>query len=189
VLRRVFTEQRRFIVPLAIALALTAGFYALVVFPLSARVAQAERTLSTAAEQRRAAAHQFAAARDLSTRRARAETELREFYRNVLPVDMSAAHRTAYLAIAQLARSSNVRIVRRSTSAGPVKGSSLDELKTVVMVDGEYGDIRTFIYKLETAPEFVVIDDVTIEPNRGQAAGLTATLALSTYFLGGPNGD
>jgi Tfp pilus assembly protein PilO len=49
------------------------------------------------------------------------------------------------------------------------------------MLSGTYADMRAFIHQLETAPEFVVIDNVELtEGAEGGVLGLT--LELSTYY-------
>jgi hypothetical protein len=57
-----------------------------------------------------------------------------------------------------------------------------------MVLEGDYDSVRRFIYELETAPAFVIIDDVTLaqaDPN-----GLLAvSLELSAYYRTGPNGD
>ena len=44
-----------------------------------------------------------------------------------------------------------------------------------------YEDLRRFIYGLEKAPGFLIIDNVAIVPGRAQDA-LVLTLELSTYY-------
>ena len=45
---------------------------------------------------------------------------------------------------------------------------------------GDYESIRDFIFELESAPEFVIIDDVTLVES--DEAEQTLTIDLSTYF-------
>ena len=50
-----------------------------------------------------------------------------------------------------------------------------------MVLQGDYESVRRFVYALETAPQFVIIDDMTLV--QGEAGKpLTLTLALSTYF-------
>ena len=53
-----------------------------------------------------------------------------------------------------------------------------------MVLEGEYRDVRRFIHKLETAPEFVVIEDVALVQGE-QNAPLTLTVKLSTYYKAG----
>ena len=64
-------------------------------------------------------------------------------------------------------------------SGGCISGWSLE---------GEYESLRQFIYELESAPEFIIIDDVTLtqgEPGKP----LTFKLELSTYYRLTANGS
>jgi hypothetical protein len=48
-------------------------------------------------------------------------------------------------------------------------------------LEGSYANVRAFIHQLETAPEFVVVDN--IELGQGANGGpLGVTLHLSTYY-------
>ena len=54
-------------------------------------------------------------------------------------------------------------------------------------LQGDYENLRQFIYDLESSPEFIIIDDVTLlqpDPDRP----LVLTLQLSTYYRLGTNG-
>ena len=53
---------------------------------------------------------------------------------------------------------------------------------------GEYEDMRQFIYLLETAPEFVVIDDITLSEAGEPGSPLVLTMALSTYYQANADG-
>ena len=53
-----------------------------------------------------------------------------------------------------------------------------------MVLQGEYRDVRRFIHKLETAPEFVVIESVTLVQGEKNAP-LILTVKLSTYYKAG----
>lgn len=181
-LRRILFEKRRFVVLLGLALAVNIGVYAAAVYPLATRVADADNRAARADREQRAAEREYTAARGLATSRERAETELKTFYQDVLPADLSAANRLTYLSLAQLARTSNLRVVRRTAGPDHERGSGLDRLKLALVLEGSYEDMRRFIYRLETAPEFVIIDDVAIDQGREATGDLVLTLQLSTYY-------
>jgi hypothetical protein len=48
--------------------------------------------------------------------------------------------------------------------------------------------VRRFIYELESAPEFVIIDGVTLAQG-DSGKPLTLSLELSTYYLLGAHGQ
>jgi hypothetical protein len=48
---------------------------------------------------------------------------------------------------------------------------------------GNYAGVRGFLHSLETAPQFVVIDNVVLGESEGDS--LQLTLNLSTYYRSG----
>ena len=77
-----------------------------------------------------------------------------------------------------LAREPKSRATFESVSP---KESTLTQLKIEMVLSGTYANMRAFIHQLETAPEFVVIDN--IELGQGADGGpLGVTLHLSTYY-------
>jgi Tfp pilus assembly protein PilO len=58
-------------------------------------------------------------------------------------------------------------------------------LSSKVELAGRYRDVLAFIHKLETAPEFVVIDDVSLSEEDTEEGLLLLTLQLSTYYQAG----
>src|SRR5688572_8095797 len=180
--RRVAAEHRRLLVPLLAALVINTLLYWLLVYPLSQRVANvAER--DQAAEQALAAApREHAQASGALTGKARASTELTTFYSDVLPQSLAGARRLTFLRLAQLARESNLDYERGSRSPTQTRGSTLTQLNIDMALSGSYADFRNFIYQLETAPEFVVIDNVELAEGTDGTASLNITLSLSTYY-------
>jgi Tfp pilus assembly protein PilO len=68
------------------------------------------------------------------------------------------------------------------------KNSRVGRLQIRMVLSGEWESIRQFIYDVESASEFVIIDDVTLSQN-DLGRPLTLTLELSTYFRLGSNGN
>jgi Tfp pilus assembly protein PilO len=182
VLERVLTEYRRFIVILAVALVANAGVYAGLIYPLAARVADADNRAERAARALRNARREFDAAKEVATSRERAEAELRTFYHDILPADLDAAHRLTYLDLAQRARQNNLKVSRRTAAEDQKRGSGFGRLAIAMVLEGQYEDIRRFVYGIETSPGFVVIDDMAIGPGRDAQRSLVLTLQLSTYY-------
>jgi len=182
VLRRLLTEQRTFVIVLTVALGANVGVYAGFVYPLSARVADADSHAARASRALREAQREFDAARGVATSKERAEAELRTFYGSVLPSDLGVARRVTYLNLAQLARQCNLRILRRTADAAQDHDSALHRLQISLVLEGQYDDVRAFVHALETASDFVVIDDVTIDQARDGGTNLSLRLQLSTYY-------
>lgn len=180
--RRVVSEHRRLVLGLGIAVLVNAVVYAFVVYPLSDRVANvAERERSAEQALAQATAGHAQAAGTL-TGKSRAAAELTTFYQDVLPQDLAGARRLTYLRLARLARESGLDYQRASYAPVVETGSTLTRLQIQLVLSGTYPDMRNFIYQLETAPEFVVIDNVHLAEGADDGGSLVVTLDLSTYF-------
>jgi len=189
VLRRVLREQRHYLVPLAIVLAANIGVLAAIVYPLDARVADASSRAAAADEARRRAQQELDAAQAVAAGKTRAEAELKTFYAEILPASVSAANRATYLPISQLVRQNNLQKTRAQSHPVPIRESSLEKLEIQLTIEGNYENIRRFIYDLETAPAFVVIDSLEIEQSREAGRPVVLQLSLSTYFRAANHGS
>ena len=181
-LRRAVAEHRRLVVALTVALAANILVYALVVYPLSQRVANIEQRNQAAAQSLAQARTEHAQANGTLTGKARAATELATFYRDVLPQDLAGARRLTYLRLARLARESNLEYERSQYAPETDDESTLTRLQIQMVLSGTYAEMRDFIYQLETAPEFVVIDNIQLAEGSNGNGSLVVTLDLSTYF-------
>ena len=180
-LQRVIREHRRIVLPLAIAIAVNAIVFGAVVYPLSQRVANIEQRDRTAEEELLSAQRDHSQAAGTLTGKDRASAELATFYKDVLPSDLAGARRLTHLRLAQLARESNLKFIRASFESVAPRSRTLTQLKIDMALTGSYSDMRAFLHQLETAPEFVVIDN--IELGQGADGGpLGVTLYLSTYY-------
>jgi hypothetical protein len=187
--RRIFVEHRAFIVPLALGILANIGVYALVVRPLSAKSAGAADRARAAAASLREAERSYAAARALVTGKARADQELSTFYDKVLPSDQLSAVRLTYVPLPTIAAKANVKVLtRRWQPEVPKKEARFGRLHISVGMQGDYEGVRRFIYELESAPEFVIIDGVTLAQG-DSGKPLTLSLELSTYYLLGAHGQ
>ena len=186
-LKRILAEKRAIIVPLVIAALLNVAVYALVVYPLGVKSAGAADRAEAAARVSRPPSAISGGARARhrqDARRAGAVDLLRQ----------GAAGRSARRASPDLrdaagARAKHQRQVRGAAVRGRAgsKTARLGRLQIRMVLQGDYESFRQFIYELESAPEFVIIDDVTLtqsEPGKP----LTLTLELSTYYRLGANG-
>ena len=96
-----------------------------------------------------------------TTGKDRAAQELERFYNEVLPTDLAAARRLTHMRLPQIAKQFNVEFYRPRCRRrrGRARARSCAS-RTKVELAGRYRDVRAFIHELETAPEFVVIDDI-----------------------------
>ncbi len=180
--RHVLAERRRVVLPLSALLVINVVVYAAVVYPLAQRVANVAERDKTAEQTLAAARRDYEAARGTLTGKQRASTELATFYRDVLPLDLAGARRLTHLRLAQLARESNLKFERSTFEPMEERDSSLTRVRIDMVLRGTYEAMRAFIYQLETAPEFVVIDDVGLAEGSDSGGVLVLTLQLSTYF-------
>ena len=187
-LRRILAEKRSVVVPLVLAFVANVVTYVLVAYPLSLKSAGAAERAAVAASAREAMERELATAQALVTGKAQADDELAAFYLGVLPSDLAAARRMTYASLPELARRTGVSYVRRSFEVEAVESESrLGRLSIRVVLQGGYDDIREFLYELESALEFVIIDEVTLtEASVGES--ITLTLSLSTYYRTEGNG-
>jgi hypothetical protein len=180
--RRIAIEKRPFVLPLAIGIVANILAYAFVVYPLGVRSAGAADRAAQAAATRQAAEREHAAAAELVAGKARAEQELTAFYQKVLPADLVAVRRMTYGPLIDMAESSNVAYLRRSYTESEERAveDGLTRITIRMVFQGTYENLRNFIYELETAPEFVIVDEVALAES--DADRQTLTLTLTTYF-------
>ena len=183
--RHAFEGHRKLIVTLLVVLIGNLIAFALLVYPLSQRVANVEQRNAAAELALGAARADFAQANGTLTGKDRASTELATFYEDVLPTDLSGARRATQLRLRQLARDSNLAFERDTYEPLVERGTSLTRLRISMVLSGSYADIRAFLYELETAPEFVVTDNVELAEG-AEGGALVVTLEMSTYYRGQP---
>lgn len=183
-LARVAREKRAWWVPVAVLAIGNVALFALVIVPLRARVATLEGRARDAAASVRAATAQVEQAEQLVAGKTRALEQLERFYQQVLPANQSSARRLTYLDLARLARAANLRVLRRTQSIAEERGSTLLRLDTSMVLEGRYADVRAFLHDLETASDFVIVDNLSLMQSTREDGTLVLTLALSTYYRG-----
>ncbi|HWF86127.1 MAG TPA: GspMb/PilO family protein [Vicinamibacterales bacterium] len=188
-LKRILVEKRPILIPLAAVLVVNVLVYALVVYPKGRQEAATVDRANAAAASRQSAEREVSAARALVEGKTRAAQELATFYHDVLPADLTAARRMTYDTLPALAKKTNVTWAERHTDVDTAaqKEERLGRLKIRMLLQGDYENLRRFIYELESAPEFVIIDDVTLSQS-DPTKPLTLTLELSAYYRLGANG-
>ncbi len=181
--RRILSDKRRLIVPLVIAAIASALLYVVVVFPLGRQVASAEQQERQARTDLARARQDYQAAKAVVQGKQLADASLQRFYKDVLPADSSVARRLTYLKLSQLARAANVRLESGQNQYSREKGSHLAKVTTTYTLSGDYRDVRKFIYSLETASEFMVLENIGLSSAEQQArTGLAVKLDVATYY-------
>jgi Tfp pilus assembly protein PilO len=179
---RVLREHRAALVPLAIVLVVNVIVLMAVVLPLTQRVESNEQRAETAELAQSGAEAELKQAEALRDGKARATTDLDTFYKQVLPADAAGARRITHLKLQQKAREHNVQFERSATKEETLNDSSLERQTISMNLSGDWDDIRTLIYDLETSPDFVVIDNIVIGEGMTGDAALALSLELSTYY-------
>ena len=183
VIQRVIAEHRRVVYALIAGVVINFLVFGFFVYPLQRDVANVEQRTRAAEEALAAAQADYARANGTLTGKDRALKELDTFYSSVLAQNLTGARRLTFARLAQLAAKSRLDFERRKYEPVVERGSNLTRLKVTMDLAGSYEDIRDFIHEIESAPEFVVIDDVGLMQEGVQNGdSVRLTLQLSTYF-------
>jgi hypothetical protein len=183
--RRILAERRRTVYALIGGVVLNVLVFALLVYPLRAAVANVEQRTQTAEQSEAAAKGDYTSANGMLTGKDRAEKELSTFYTSVLAPDLAGARRLTYARLARLAEQSSLDYEHGTYEPVSERGSDLTKFAVTMDLTGAYADIRNYIHAIETAPEFVVIDNVSLSEGTEGDGSLRLKLELSTYFRNG----
>jgi hypothetical protein len=187
--RRILRENRKLVLLLTVAMLINVGLFALVVLPLSRRVHGGEVLASNAASALAAAKREYESARAMVTGKTTADAELRKFYKDVLPPDLSGARRITYLKLDQSASQADLRMLARTSDYGVERDSTLGKLTVDMRLSGDYRAVRRFIYALETAPEFLVLENVALVQGEDRSRGINVNVQVATYYRAGGDGN
>jgi hypothetical protein len=188
---RVLSEKRHLVIPLVLAIVANALLYAVVVFPLGRQVASAAEQARVQRDLLVRARQDYLSAKATVKGKQEADAALLKFYKDVLPADAAVARKLTYTRLADFARQANVKLEHGSNATTREKGSELSKLTTHYTLTGDYRDVRKFIYSLETAPEFIVLENIGLTSTSGeaQARALAMVLEIATYYRSGDGGN
>jgi len=179
---RVIADQRRWLLPVVALLAINIAVLFAVVLPM-------RRSVETGTEQATASAQALGAAiaelKDAEATRdgqVDASKDLDRFYGEVLPANFAAARRMTQLKLAQMARAQDVRYQSGAATPESLRDSTLARLRVDCSLEGDWDDIRQLIYEIETGPDFMVIDHVSLAEGGSATAPLSLSLGISTYY-------
>ena len=186
--RRVFSERRAVLIPLTIFLAGNIVVLALVVWPLQQAVDGAKDAQYRAAQGVEAARALEAQAKAQRASKDRADTELRKFYSEILPKDHPRAISVASFWLGRVAEDARVTFRSGQWDTELIRDSRLTKVTGQVTLVGEYANIRRFLYEVETAQEFVVIESVELSQASATQNDslLELSLQVATYFVTDP---
>ena len=179
---RVLTDHRRWLLPVALVLAINVAVLLMFVLPLRQAVQSGSARAEVSAQALGAAMADLKDAEATRDGQAQASKDLDRFYATVLPGDFSTARRITQLKMSQLARAHDVRFESGAMTPESEKNSTLERLHVKLALTGDWDDIRKLIYELETGPDFIVIDNMQLAEGAEANAPLSLTLDLSTYY-------
>ena len=184
--RRIYVERRAVLLPLLLLLAANVAVLILGVLPLAQSVSNLENESMSAASELSRARLLDQQAKDAGASKQRADVELRKFYVDVLPANAIAARKLMAF-LERSANASGLTFQRTQLEEASVKESRLERTSAKVTLVGDYAAIRKFLYAVETAPEFVIIERVALEQaadTRSTSSGrLVVTLDVATYYV------
>jgi len=183
--RRVLSEKRKLVTVVVALLIMDLLLYVLAVYPLSASVTLAEVSTVAAETQLAEVRGAYELAIQANASKATADGELERFYADILPRNLAGARAILSPYLDQLATDSELVLERQSSVSGRERDSQLARLRTTLVLAGEYKDIRSFIYALETAPQFILIEEVILSQGNDSEEELVLTLGASTYYWAG----
>jgi len=185
--RRVYDERRKIVLPLLVFLFANVAVLALAVLPLRRSVVgyqEQVRDQTMKLAQARLDNKKMTAAR---ASKEQADAELKKFYSEVLPTDQPSSMRLVLFWVSQAAKEARVNFESSTAGYETVRESKLQKVKTHVILRGDYQDIRRFLYVLETAQQFVIVENVELGQSGASQANqgtLEVGLDVATYYLG-----
>jgi hypothetical protein len=191
--QRVLRERRRVVIPLAVLLVAAVGTLALGVYPLQRHVAGLADAAVDADLALKLAVADDRKAKDERASKERAEVDLQKFYAEILPRDLARASELTNYFLGQAATASGLRYSTgqfRPQVPTDEKRSRLTKMTGQVTLRGDYSAIRRFLYHVETAEEFVIVEDMNLSQPGDADTGknLELQLTVSSYFSGRPAG-
>jgi len=185
---RILREKRTVALPLVLALVANVLVYMFAVRPRAVKAAGAADRAAAAKLAVTGAERDLTVAQALVTGKAKADEELNAFYQKVLPADLAAAVNITYSTLPALAQNNRVRWPRRTyADEPPTPDKPLGHVTITMVLQGDYENLRAFIYELESAPQFIILDDLALSEGKANE-GLTLTLRMSTYYRPKTNG-
>lgn len=179
---RVLSDQRHWLLPVGAILAINIVVLFAVVLPMRRSVEAGTEQANASAQALDAAIAELKDAEATRDGQVDASKDLDRFYGEVLPANFAAARRLTQLKLAQLARADEVRYRSGAATTESLRDSTLHRLRVECSLEGDWDDIRQLIYEIETGPDFMVIDNVSLTEGDSANAPLALRLEISTYY-------
>lgn len=185
-LRRIFIERRTVLLPLVVAAVGAVGVLLLLVLPLRQSVKGAEQDALNARVNLAGARAAEKGAKQAQAGKERADQEMKKFYAEILPRNFDAAANLISFWPIKIAQQSRVKWSSGTTQTKPLQEpSNLVKVSSKATLTGDYADIRRFLYEIETAEQFVIIESVELsQSGSAQSTGvLEVSLEIATYYV------
>jgi Tfp pilus assembly protein PilO len=190
--RRIYVERRSVILPLFILLIGNVALLALAVLPLSGSVASLHGDALNATTAMLKARTIDQQAKDARGSKERADQELKKFYGEILPATPAGARKVMSF-LERTADESGLKFQNSHVEESEIKDSRLERMSAKITLVGDYQNIRKYLYAIETAQQFVVVERVGLSQaadlRSSNSGRLEVTLDVATYFVAaGPAG-
>tara|TARA_B100001123_G_scaffold441920_1_gene584253 strand:- start:22900 stop:23481 length:582 start_codon:yes stop_codon:yes gene_type:complete len=185
-IQRIWREKRFAIIVLIGMGVVDAGLLVLGVLPLNRRLGSSGEEIELALRERVEQERNLEESKKRNLFAKNAREDLDVFYETLLPSNVKVARAALYRGISNHASSERLVLERRliQREEGESDLSPLSRLEATIRLSGLYSEIRRFIDKLETADDFIVIDNLTLGSRAGiDENTLVLTMRLSTYFI------
>jgi Tfp pilus assembly protein PilO len=189
--KRVYHERRRVVLPLLVLLVANLAVLALVIFPLQRSVQASADAEFRALAQMENAKNEDRDARMAQSRKQEVDVELAKFYKEILPKDLAAAQVLTQLWLATVAKNHGVMFQQSTDRHAEVRDSKMTKVTSEATLVGTYRDIRRFLYAVESAPQFVIIEEVQLGDTGTGAqmnpkGELEIAIKAATFFMREP---
>jgi Tfp pilus assembly protein PilO len=185
---RIYAERRAVVLPVLLLLIANLAVLAIGVWPLQRSVGAAADEEFQALLDLEQARREDRDARMAETRKQEVDVELRKFYKDILPRDLASAQVVTQLWLAQVAKQNGVVFQQGTHRHAEVRDSQLIKVTSEATLMGTYRDIRRFLFAVESAPEFVIVEEAQLgDTSAGSAQNPTGELEIAikaaTYFV------
>lgn len=181
--RRVLTERRRVVLPLAVLVIANVAVLVLGVLPLERIVANRQQEAIEALAKLGEAKRLDFLARNAHTNTEQAEAGIRTFYADVLPQGFDDAVQTTNFWLYEIATRAGVQFEQGQYDYEREDDSVLERMTMQGTLTSDYEGVRRFLHAVESAEAFIIIDRVELaQPNDQNEGQLELLLDVSTYY-------
>lgn len=185
---RIYRERRQTILAVGGFLVANVAVLLFAVFPLTQSVGANQTAANDARLKLLTSQANNKHVKDARSRRDQAQQEITKFYTSVLPKSHDAAVSLLTFQVRQAAVDAGMKVDVTSTTSTDERESKLVKVSEHITLDGAYQNIRKFLYAVETAQEFVVVEKVELAQKSADlgnpgAGGLAVGLDISTYYV------